>query len=84
MPNHWRRIASILRERQQMEMAAQLYAQAINALEEQTLRLVDRKKFVPVFAPGHSAIYGEYIDLLLTQSSPSLPFRCWRGRGPRG
>ena len=68
-------IASILRERQQMEMAAQLYAQAINALEEQTLRLGGSEEIRSGFRARHSAIYGEYIDLLLTQKQPELAFQ---------
>jgi len=67
-------VASILRERHQMETSAQLYAQAINALDEQTSRLGGSQDIRSGFRARHSAIYGEYIDLLLAQKQPERAF----------
>ncbi len=68
-------VASILRENQQTEQASQLYAQAINALEEQTARLGGSEEIRSGFRSRHSAIYREYIDLLLAQKQDELAFQ---------
>jgi CHAT domain-containing protein/tetratricopeptide (TPR) repeat protein len=67
-------VAAILRETQQVDMAAQLYAQAINTLEEQTAHLGGSEELRSGFRARHSSIYGDYIDLLLSQRQPELAF----------
>jgi CHAT domain-containing protein/Tfp pilus assembly protein PilF len=67
-------LASILRDQQQLDAAAQFYARALSALEQQTAHLGGSEEQRSGFRARHSAIYSDFIDLLVQQKQPEQAF----------
>ncbi len=67
-------VASILRDQNQLDAAAQFFAQAVSALERQTARLGGSEEVRSGFRANHSDIYRDYVDLLLAQKQTQRAF----------
>jgi CHAT domain-containing protein/Tfp pilus assembly protein PilF len=68
-------LASLLRHRGQVEEAAKLFAQALDALENQITALGGGEEISSNFRAKHIDYYKEYVDLLLQQKQPELAFQ---------
>ena len=67
-------LAGIARQKLQPAAAAQLLAQAIEALENQTTRLGGSEEARSGFRADYLAYYNDYIDLLISQKQTELAF----------
>src|SRR5258708_9723244 len=68
-------LAGIMRHKNQLEEATQLYERALNALEDQTTRLGGRDELRTGFRANHAAYYKDFIGLLVAQKQPELAFQ---------
>ncbi len=67
-------LAQTMLRRQRSEAAAQLYEQALNALENQTVHLGGSDEIRSGFRAQYSNYYKDYIDLLVTQKKSDHAF----------
>ena len=68
-------LAGVMRQKQQPGAAAQLFDQALDALENQTARLGGADDERSGFRARYESYYKDYIDLLITQQRPELAFQ---------
>ncbi|MGC2328609.1 MAG: CHAT domain-containing protein [Candidatus Sulfotelmatobacter sp.] len=68
-------LAGIMRDQQQPEQAARLYAQAIDLFENQLTRFGGSSDARAGFRAKHAGYYSAYADLLLAQKQPELAFQ---------
>jgi CHAT domain-containing protein/Tfp pilus assembly protein PilF len=68
-------LAGIKKDTQQLEEAEQLYAQAIDVIENQLAHLGGSSDVRAGFRAKHADYYSAYADLLLTQKKPELAFQ---------
>lgn len=65
-------LASILREKGNLEEAAKLYGEAIDVLERQMARLGGSSEVRAGFRAKHADYYADYADVLVEQKKPEL------------
>ncbi len=75
-------LAGIMRLKHQPVDAAQLFDQALNALENQTARLGGAEDIRSGYRATYAGYYTDYIDLLMEEKKPELAFEVFeRSRG---
>ncbi len=67
-------LARTMQLSQRLDAAAQLFEQALNALESQTARLGGGQDIRSGFRAKFDVYYRDYVDLLITQKQPELAF----------
>src|SRR5207249_9282916 len=68
-------LAAIMRQKQQLDGAAKLFAQALDALETQVSRLGGADEVRSDFRAKRRGYYNDYIDLLLAEKQHELAFQ---------
>ncbi len=68
-------LAGILRSRHQFDKAAELYEQALDALEGQTSHLVGSEEVRSSFRAQYASYYTDYIEVLLAQEKTERAFQ---------
>jgi CHAT domain-containing protein/Tfp pilus assembly protein PilF len=75
-------LAGTMRLKHQPDSAAQLFEQALNALENQTARLGGAEDIRSGYRATYAGYYTDYIDLLMEEKKPELAFEVFeRSRG---